>query len=149
MNHPDAGAPETAMSDSDSISDKGASETGLLFDLAPVFAGTSAIVRDALLRDLKGCLLSREEVAVRLSKQVGRPITTAQIDAFVAESKPHRFPAELVPAWIAITGSRRLLDALARQIGLSVATQEDRDFADLGRAAVQRKKLERKLWERI
>ena len=148
MNHPDAEAARTSISKFSENSDKGASETGLLFEVSPVFAGASAVVRDILLCDLRECRLSRDEVAVRLARGLGRPITTAQIDAFVSQSKPHRFPAELIPAWVSVTGSKRILDALAGLSGLSIATQEEREFAALGRAGLKREKLSQKLWER-
>ena len=114
-----------------------------------LLSDTAARVREAAGKDLKECRLSRDQVALELTGMVGREITVAQIDAFVAESKPHRLPAELLPAWVKVTGSRRLLEALLGELGLSVATEEDREFAELGRVRLRDEKLTRKLLERI
>ncbi|HTX34340.1 MAG TPA: hypothetical protein VME43_04935 [Bryobacteraceae bacterium] len=93
--------------------------------------------------------MSRTEVALRLSRATGREIGQAMLDAYVAETKEgHRFPAELVPAWVYVMKSRRVLEVLCRQAGLSVATQEDREFAELGRAHLRSEKLARRLWAR-
>ncbi len=105
-------------------------------------------VRKALKADLAGCGLSREEVALRLSNRVGR-VSLAMLDAYVAETKAHRFPAELIPAWVSVTGSRRLLDLLCGEVGLSIATSEDRDFAELGRAQMTGERLRAKLAGRV
>jgi hypothetical protein len=99
---------------------------------------------------LKEGILSREAVALELSRSVGRIVSLAMLDAYLAETKQnHRFPVELVPAWVYVMKSPRLLQALCGISGLSLATQEDRDFAELGRAALRQEKLAKKLWERI
>ena len=79
-----------------------------------------------------------------MSARVGR-IGVSILDAYIADSKPHKFPAELVPAWVAVTKSRRLLDLLCGEVGVSVATEEDRDFADLARAELKAAALKAKL----
>ncbi len=88
--------------------------------------------------------MSREEVAVRLSV-CGSRISAVILDAYLAESKPHKFPAELIPAWIQVTGSIRVLELLCAEIGLSIATQEDRDYAELARMQMRAEKLHAKL----
>jgi hypothetical protein len=130
-------------------SDKGLAFSGFLFDPSPRYSTSSEIVRRAAAADLKMCGISRAEVAVRLSARVGRPISVAMIDAYVADSKPHHFPAELIPAWVEVTSSLRILEVLCEEAGLSVATQDDRDFAALGRANLGAEKLTRRLWEKI
>ena len=117
--------------------------------LSPMFSGLSARVREVLALDLKQSRLSREQIAIELTETAGRPISLDMIEAYVAGSKPHRFPAELVPAWVSVLGSRRLLEVLCGELGLSPATQEDRDFADLGRTRLRDEQLTRKLQERI
>src|ERR1035441_7803548 len=82
--------------------------------LTDSFYSTADRVRKALKQDMAECRLSREEVAIRLSVRMGR-IGVAILDAYVAESKPHKFPAELIPAWIEVTRSRRILDVLDRK----------------------------------
>jgi hypothetical protein len=103
-----------------------------------------------MLQDLRESPLSREGVAAELSRVAGRPVSLAMVDAYLSETKAaHRFPAELIPAWVHTLKSPRLLRVLCAQAGLSLATQEDRDFAELGRAALRQEKLAKKLWERI
>ena len=133
------------MSDFDQIPDNGTPSTDLL---SGAFYATAERVRKALKQDLAEAHLSRDEVAIRLSVRMGR-IGAAILDAYVAESKPHKFPAELIPAWIEVTKSRRILDVLCAEVGLSIATEEDRDFAELGRSQMRAKKLRRKLEARV
>lgn len=100
-------------------------------------------VRAVLAQDLRECRLARPEVA----RQLG--ITVAMLDAYIAETKPHRFPAELIPAWIRVVGSRRILSTICEAAGLSIATPEDMQFAELGRVHLRGEKLGRKLWEKV
>ena len=120
-----------------------------MFDGTAKFSATCGVVREALAADLKECGISRSEVAHRLSRAIEQPVSLAMVDAYVSEAKPHRFPAELVPAWVYVTNSRRILEALCVELGLSIATAEDRDFAELGRSRLRDNKLTRRLWERI
>lgn len=122
-------------------------ESDIEMGASAAFAWTSASVRTALQADLKGCGKSRDQVAAELSFALGKAITVEQIDAFVAPSKPHRFPAEWIPAWVEVTGSKRLLTLLCEAMGLSLATSEDRDFAELGRTHLRKQKLTERLWE--
>lgn len=131
-------------------SDMGAAYSGAQQPSSTAFLTASAIVRDAMLADLHGSRLSREEVALELSRVAGRAVSLAMLDAYLSETKQHhRFPAELLPAWVHVLGSARVLMAVCGQAGLSLATQEDRDFAELGRAELRRRKLGQSLWERI
>lgn len=91
--------------------------------------------------------MSRDQVAERLTEVAGR-VTVAQLNAYIAETNANRFPAELIPAWVAVTKSRRLLDLLCGEVGLSVATVEDKEFAELGRAKLRVEQLELRLRNR-
>jgi hypothetical protein len=106
-------------------------------------------VKTALAADLRESQLSRAEVAMRISGHAGRVITAAMIEAWVAETKNNRFPVELLPAWTAVTGSRRLIEMLCGDIGLSLCMPEDLEFAKLGRVQLSADKLREKLWEKI
>lgn len=123
---------------------------GSTVDANSLFVGTSVIVRDALAQDLKESPLSRDQVADGLTRLTGRRITAVMIDAYVSQTKQaHRFPAEMAPAWTYLLKSQRLLAAICRQVGLSIATREDREFAELGRIRLKDQKLTRRLWERV
>jgi hypothetical protein len=111
------------------------------------FADIPTLLKEILAQDARECPLSRNEIADALTKASGRHITEAQIDAMLAKTKAdYRFPAEMIPAWVLVTGSRRALNLICEAAGLSVATDEDKDFAALGRAKLRDEKLSRKLW---
>lgn len=114
-----------------------------------LFLDTCVIVREVLRADLELCGKSREQVAMDLSRLIGREITLAQMEKWVAESAPHRFPAEYMPAWYAATGSWRIFEALAEKAGLWAGTRDDQEFAELGRVRLKDEKLTRKLWGRV
>ena len=113
-------------------------------------------VKRTLAQDIRECRWSREEIAHRLLMLTGKQVSLATLDAMVADSKEHRFPAEWIPAWVMATGSRRLLDLLVGEAGFSVADQTERDLAQFARLRIQTTKnsaradeLRRTLWERI
>jgi hypothetical protein len=113
-------------------------------------SGMQAAIREALRADVKESRLSRAEIAIEISWMMGRPISLAMIDAYMSETKAgHRFPVELLAAWVMVLKSSRLAEAVFRPARLSLATAEDRDFAELGRAELRRKKLAEKLWETV
>ncbi len=123
------------------------SESGPLSDSTRK-PGKSLKIRLAVAKDLNECGLSRAQVAYALSGELGYEVSVPMIEAIVAETKANRMPAEWLPAWVKATGSRRLLDLLCEECGLSVATQTDRDFAEFGRHEMAIKKLTPGLWEK-
>ncbi len=136
------------MSEVRQISDNAVESDGVGGLLSDSFYETAERIRKVLKQDLAECKWSREEVAIRLSVRMGR-ISLAMIDAYVSESKANKFPAELIPAWIEVTGSHRILALLCGDVELSIATPEDRDFAELGRARMKAERLARKLEGRV
>lgn len=103
------------------------------------------LIKKMAARDLKACQLSREQVALQLSARLGRRITLAQIDAITSETKAHRMPAEWIPAWVEITGSKAILDLVCRHCGLWVVTDLDRNLAELALAGLQQERLAEKV----
>lgn len=70
-------------------------------------------------RDERGVELSRAQVAARMADFLGVEITVAMLDNWTAPSKPHRFPAEYLPAFVHGTGGqRRAFEVLSRHSGL-------------------------------
>lgn len=102
----------------------------------------SSGMKAAAALDIAGCPRSRQEIAERLSLALGRRITVAIVDAVVAQSHPHRMPADWVPAWVSITGSSRLLGLVCAGTGYCVADQLERDLAAYARAVLQREKAD-------
>jgi hypothetical protein len=105
----------------------------------------SAGVTQVLIDDLRVSRYSRAEVAIKLSEITGRPVSENNIDLWTAPSKPHRFPAELVSAWVRVTGSRRVLELLCEEAGLCAMDAKDLKFAELGRAQIEREKADARL----
>ena len=106
--------------------------------------------------DLKHCRYSREEVALALSGQVGREITVTQINAWVAESHIHRFPLDVLPAWVRVTGSPRILEMVCGEAAMYLAGETEHRLAAYGRrvielekATAQEAKLKADLLERL
>jgi hypothetical protein len=84
-----------------------------------------------------------------MTAELGYPVTVAQIEAMVSRTHANRMPAEWLPAWAKATSSKRVLDLLCAKVGLSLATAEDKQFAELGRHQLAEQKLAKQLWEKI
>lgn len=76
-------------------------------------------LRLALCAAIKGCPLSRWEIAGRMSHLLGGEVTRFQLDSWTAESKDgHRMPAEYLPAFCLVTKDNGPLRILAEAAGL-------------------------------
>jgi hypothetical protein len=128
--------------------------------LAEAQSGNSDLqlaIKRAAANDVRECRRSRAQIADELSSRTGRSISVAQIDAYLAETKSgHRFPCDLLPAWVQVTGSRRVLDILCAAAGYCLADQTERELAELGRECIRREKsqsrleaLKGDLWHRV
>ncbi|MCE5311378.1 MAG: hypothetical protein LLG20_27380 [Acidobacteriales bacterium] len=113
-------------------------------------------VKQALAQDVRECRYSRDEIIQRMYAVTGHMVGLSTLDAMLAESKDHRFPAEWIPAWVIATGSRRLLALLCAEAGLYLADATEHDLAQLARLSIETKKasaraerLRRELWERV
>jgi hypothetical protein len=113
-------------------------------------------VKAILAQDVRECRYSREEIIHRMYAVTGHLVGVSTLDAMLAESKEHRFPAEWIPAWTIATGSRRLLDLLCSEAGLYLADETEHNLAQLARLSIETKKasaraekLRRELWERV
>jgi len=109
--------------------------------------GFDIAVKRAMAKDLECFQYKREYLCQMLSHELGRPISVPQMDAFLAESKSHRLPAAMIPAWVKVTKSRRLLEILCQACGVGVADETERQFAELGRAEIRRRKAESEVSE--
>ncbi len=76
-------------------------------------------LREELKRAIRESDLSRWEIAGQMSDLLDCEISKYMLDAWTAESKEgHRFPAEYLPAFCRVTGSRGPLALLAEAAGL-------------------------------
>ena len=99
--------------------------------------GISDDIKAIAAEDLKRCRYSREEITLALSGQVGREITVAQINAWVAESHNNRFPLDVVPAWVRVTGSPRLLEMVCSEAAMYLANETEHRLAAYGRRVIE------------
>jgi hypothetical protein len=121
------------------------------------YADLNGRIKAAAVADARECRWSREQMAEVLSGALERHITEAQIDAMLATAKEgHRMPADLVAAWVRVTGSRRVIELLCEGTGLCVMDAAERDLAEFGRMVPAREKseerlgdLRRSLWHRL
>lgn len=68
---------------------------------------------------------TREQLAEAVSFHAGRRVSKAMIDSWTGASRPHAFPAHLVPAFCAALGNSILLHGLAEAAGCGVTESAD------------------------
>lgn len=76
---------------------------------------------------------SRAIIAENMASLSGRAITKAQLDSWTGASRPHRFPAELLPAFCAACGNIYVMERLAATMGAEIADATTAKLAHLGR----------------
>ncbi len=84
-------------------------------------------------KDDHGRLLSRFEVAGKMSDMVGRQITKDMLDNWTATSHPHSMPADYLPAFKHATGGRRAHECISRHSGLFLLPSEEALRAEIQR----------------
>ncbi len=112
---------------------------------APGSFNLSCRLRSELSEGLKCSMLSRYEVAARMSELLGVEITKSQLDSWTAESKEyHRFPAEYLPAFCEVTGYTEPLRIMARLLQCYLLESEEAMLAELGRIDQVKRDLSRR-----
>lgn len=102
-------------------------------------------LRAQISEGLKRCPLSRFEVAARMSDLLGVEVTKSQLDSWTAESKEaHRFPAEYLPAYCAVTAYKEPLRLMARLVDCYLLESEEALLAELGRIDQSKRELAKK-----
>lgn len=96
---------------------------GLDFDLR---------MRRLLKQALDACPLGHDQVAEAVSALTGRTVTVAMIYSWTGQSRPHRFPAEMIPAFCQALGNTILVQGLAGACGCRVAESQELQLARLG-----------------
>ena len=83
---------------------------------------------------LKGCPLSRIEIAARMSELIGEPVTKHQLDAWTADSREGwRFPLEYLPAFEVAVSTHGLTAWLADLRGCKVLVGKEALDAEVGK----------------
>jgi len=93
-------------------------------------------MRQLLNDSIKASGFDRDQAAEMVGALVGRPITKAMIDSWTGASRPHHFPADLVPAFSIALGNSILLQGLAEAAGCRVAEGREVMQARLERLGV-------------
>ncbi|MBI3446790.1 MAG: hypothetical protein HY055_15855 [Magnetospirillum sp.] len=83
-----------------------------------------------------GPFADREALAEVLSFHAGRPISKAMIDSWTGARRPHRLPADLIPAFCVALGNSILLHGLAEPSGCAVTESADLVQSRLDRLAL-------------
>lgn len=111
-------------------------------DMNPGSMNISIQLRNELSEGLKLSMLSRHQVAARMSELTGVEITKSQLDSWTAESKEgHRFPAEYLPAFCFVTGYKKPLMIMARLVQCYLLESEEALLAELGKIDQVKKDL--------
>lgn len=91
-------------------------------------------IASEMARAMKGCEHDRYEVAMRMSRILGRDVTKNMLDAYAANSKDTHVPnLAFCAAFDAATNSHALLNLLAALEGCRVFVGEEALRAELGR----------------
>ena len=105
--------------------------------------------RAAISEAIKGCPLSRPQIAARMSELTGVEITTSMLNSWTAESKDqHRFPAIFLPAFYEVTKATWPYRMLANPVGLYIMESPEALLSEEAAIDEQIKRLQREKRER-
>lgn len=120
----------------------------LLQDLRPKSSGFASFnidlqLREAISEAIRGCQLSRYQIAAHMSELVGVEISKSMIDSWTAESREglNRFPSCYLPAFCKVIGTIEPLRILADLLGAYVIQGKEALLTEIGRVEDQKKKL--------
>ena len=88
---------------------------------------------------------SRETLADEMTDLAGTEITVNMINGWLAESHPHRLPAEYLPALCAATGSTLPLRILAEASGLFTLDGPDALRADMQKDMEKKREIDKQI----
>ncbi|HXE96785.1 MAG TPA: hypothetical protein VN642_10290 [Dongiaceae bacterium] len=94
---------------------------------------------------IKAAPKSRETLADEMTELTGVEITVHMINGWMADSHPHRLPAEFLPALCSATGSTEPLRIIAEASGLFTLAGPDALRADLQKDVEHKREIERKI----
>lgn len=97
--------------------------------------------RRGLAADLGALPVAREVVAAEMSRLLGLEVNKSRLDCWTSPEKPHRMPAEHLPAFVQATGQYGALRALVEACGC-VLVVPDQVRAALARVEGERRRLE-------
>jgi len=93
---------------------------------------------DALTDTSRSTGVPRPRLAERIGELAGRPLTSAMLDRYAAPSCAEwRLPAEIVPAIVAATQDRRVIELLVEACGGRVLWGDEAVVAEMGALVMQ------------
>lgn len=102
--------------------------------IAPEGCNDDAIVRRAISSAIKGCRLSRIEIAEQMTRLLGVRVTEKMLNSYSGESnQAYRWPAAWDRAFSQVTGDDALLTCRVIEAGLHVLTPQEYELLELGR----------------
>jgi len=123
----------------------------ILKDLRPKNTEFSSLNIDLLLREtisqaIKESLLSRFQIAAKISELLGVEVSKTMIDSWTAESREglNRFPAAYLPAFCHVVGSIEPLKVLADLVGCFVIQGQEALLIEQSKINLQKEKLAEK-----
>jgi len=96
---------------------------------------------ECLSRKITKSRYSREQMADLVTALLGRKLTAARLNDWLAPANRNRMPADVLVACCYILGDFEPLDILLAVVGRVTADKRDQAFADLGRIQLERESL--------
>lgn len=91
-----------------------------------------ARLKRSLARAIRECQMDRAEIAARMSRYLGSPITKASLDSYTAESKTgHDISLLRFKAFVKATGATWLWDELVSDDGLTMMDGDETLLAEI------------------
>ncbi len=103
----------------------------------------SSRLRAAVAAAVKAAPKSRETLADEMSELTGQLVTIHNLNSWIAESHPHRLPAELLPALCRATGCDEPLRVLAETAGVFTLPGVDALRAEVQKLREDEQKISR------
>jgi hypothetical protein len=116
---------------------KVSSQTEFSFQASASADDLAGQIRLALARAIRRCRRSAQQIADEMSLRLATRVTPTILYNCTAESHPHRFPAEWVPAFCAATGDYGVLRVQIEALGLPMPERNHGDLVAFARAQIQ------------
>ncbi|MDR5730589.1 MAG: hypothetical protein RB191_24535 [Terriglobia bacterium] len=101
------------------------------------------LIRAAISSSIRACVLSREQIAERMTALLQVRVTAKMLDSYSAESmQANRFPAAWLRAFCQAVGTESVLAVIAEAAGCKWISGEEIELLELGRQTVLRKRAE-------
>jgi len=122
--------------------------TSKSFDYSAGSFRRAEAVQEAVRKALKGCFLSREQIADEMTRLIGEEISKNHIANWAAESKNGwRMPLEYAAAFSMITNDKTVIKAAFAGTGINVLDDSEMAFYEIGKAVEEKRESDARLKE--